>query len=81
MKCARWSVKHNEAIDSDRLRIKGNFVRRVFLWTFEERCQRLIAEAVSVLENYDFSVYEEVVLFIAIGFLQMYVWRLAFLNT
>ncbi len=63
LKCARWSVKHNEAIDSDRLRIKGNFVRRVFLWTFEERCQRLIAEAVSVLENYDFSVYEEVVLY------------------
>ncbi|MDD3254180.1 MAG: glycosyltransferase [Lachnospiraceae bacterium] len=61
IKCLRWSVRKNEAIESDWKRIKGNPVRRVFLWTFEERCQRLISEAIEVLRNYDFSAYDEVV--------------------
>lgn len=61
VKCMRWAVRKNEAIASDSQRIKGKPVRRVFLWTFEERCQRLISEAVSVLKSYDFSIYDEVV--------------------
>lgn len=63
VKCLRWAVNPSEAVKSDAARIKGKPVRRVFLWTFEERCHRLIAEAVSVLEGYDFSSYDEVVLY------------------
>ncbi len=63
VKCLRWALNPSEAVKSDAARIKGKPVRRVFLWTFEERCHRLIAEAVSVLEGYDFSSYDEVVLY------------------
>ena len=62
-KCLRWAFNKNEAMESDRQRIRRKPVRRVFLWTFEERCQRLISEAITVLRNYDFSVYDEVVLY------------------
>lgn len=63
VKCLRWSVKHNEVMASDTARLRGKPVRRFFLWTFEERCQRLISEAITVLKEYDFSVYDEVVLY------------------
>lgn len=63
LKCIRWSVKHNDATDSDVQRISGKPIRRIFMWTFEERCQRLITEAISVLKGYDFSSYDEVVLY------------------
>ena len=63
IKCLRWAVKQTEAMKSDALRVKGKLVRRIFLWTFEERCQRLIREAISVLDHYDFSIYDEVVLY------------------
>ena len=63
VKCLRWAVHPTDAMKSDTARIKRKPIRRVFLWTFEERCQRLIREAISVLEKYDFSVYEEVVLY------------------
>lgn len=61
IKCLRWAIQKNEAMISDSQRIKGKPVRRVFLWTFEERCQRLISEAISVLKKFDFSKYDEVV--------------------
>ena len=61
VKCLRWAVQKNEAMASDSQIIKGKPVRRIFLWTFEERCQRLISEAIAVLKNYDFSSYDEVV--------------------
>lgn len=63
VKCLRWAIHPTYAMKSDESRIKGKPIRRVFLWTFEERCQRLISEAISVLEKYDFSVYDEVVLY------------------
>lgn len=63
VKCLRWAAKPTDAMKSDAARIKGKPVRRVFLWTFEARCQRLIAEAVSILDGYDFSAYDEVVLY------------------
>lgn len=61
--CLRWAVNPTSAMKSDAARIKRKPVRRVFLWTFEARCQRLISEAISVLERYDFSGYDEVVLY------------------
>ena len=61
--CLRWAVKPTEAMKSDSPRLKGKPIRRVFLWTFEARCQRLISEAISVLEKYDLSGYDEVILY------------------
>lgn len=61
--CLRWAVNPTDAMKSDTVRIQGKPVRRVFLWTFEARCQRLISEAVSILGKYDFSEYDEVVLY------------------
>lgn len=63
VKCLRWALKPTAAMKSDSTRLKGKPISRVFLWTFEARCQRLISEAISVLERYDFSSYDEVVLY------------------
>lgn len=63
LKCGRQAFRKSEALASDAGRVKGHLVRRVFLWSFEERCQRLIREATAILDSYDFSQFEEVVLY------------------
>lgn len=63
VKCLRWAVNPTDAMKSDNTRITGKPIRRIFLWTFEERCQRLISEAVSILQRYEFTNYDEVVLY------------------
>lgn len=63
LKCVHHCFSRSQALQSDEARLKGHLVRRVFLWTFEERCQRLIREAKAVLDQFDFSVYDEVVLY------------------
>lgn len=56
-------LKRDKAIASDRKAVKGHPVRKVFLYTFEERCLRLIKEAIDDLKGYDFTKYDEVVLY------------------
>lgn len=77
VRCVRHALDCGEAVVSDADRVRRHPVRRVFLWSFEERCQRLIREVKDCLSTFDFSKYDEIVLYsywffanvrVAIGF-------------
>lgn len=63
LRCIRWGIKKNEAIAGDRERVGLKPVHNIFLWSFEERCQRLAKEAFCVLQSIDLASYEEIVLY------------------
>lgn len=63
LKCARFAFKPNDAVKTDKSVIGLKPVHNVFLWSFEERCQRLIKEARAVLDNLDLSGLDEIVLY------------------
>lgn len=63
IKCIRSGLKPNEAIIGDYSYMRKSLINKLFLWSFEERCQRLIAEAVCILEKYDLASYDEIILY------------------
>ena len=52
-----------DAYLSDKDRLSGSFVKRVFLEYFEQRSRRQAKEALNALRDVDFSHYDEVVLY------------------
>ena len=63
LRCFRFYLRRTQAVKSDRARVRFRPVRRYFLYSFEERCSRMIREAKDTLCQFDWSGYDRIVLY------------------